>query len=329
MDIISFIKKSLAQDTITTDKRDVIVKSKDRQKAKTTLEKALKSKNIKFKSVFKKSKSSSLDVLEITGYVGDIIFKPIIQKGAGGVGFEKELKLDLENYFNGANKKDLRHGDAIAEMEKVLKISPRSGYKVIHEGSKNQKRLLTYSPGKLSVSNSTGATLTDLTLEKAGKKVYLSLKMSKSYYILSASIFNYFLDKKLNSSLCDYLGLDGAMMGGFGKEYYCVTKKPNYSRVRTNIEKFLSIAYGSNVIIVHKKMTNNVMVSDIKTSAAVKISDLDAESYIYPEVGKRKYAAIKFNADINKHKYIVNFQFRGTTATDTGPKYLRILMERL
>jgi hypothetical protein len=329
MDIISFIKKSLSQATVTADKKDIIVKSKDRENTKVILEKALKAKNIKFKSVFKKSKSSSLDVLEIAGHVGDIIFKPIIQKGAGGVGFEKELKLDLENYFNGVNKKDLRHGDVVVELEKVLKITPRSGYKVIHEGSKNQKRLLTYTPGKLSVSNSTGITLTDITLERAGKRVYLSLKMSKSYYILSASIFNYFLDKKLNSSLCEYLGLNGAQMGGFGKEYYCITKKPNYNMVRANIEKFLSIAYGSNVVIIHKKMMNNVMVSDIKSSAAVKVSGLDDKSYIYPEAGKRKYAAIKFNADINKHKYIVNFQFRGTTATDTGPKYIRILMERL
>ena len=30
---------------------------------------------------------------------------------------------------------------------------------------------------------------------------------------------------------------------------------------------------------------------------------------------------------INGYKYEVDFQFRGTTAIDTGPRYLRILLK--
>jgi hypothetical protein len=56
---------------------------------------------------------------------------------------------------------------------------------------------------------------------------------------------------------------------------------------------------------------------------------LSDDSYVYPEKGVRKYANIKVKARINGHDYIVNFQFRGTTAADVGPKYLRILLERL
>jgi hypothetical protein len=214
-------------------------------------------------------------------------------------------------------------------MERVLKISPKSKYTIAHEGSKNQKRALQYTKGNLTVSNSTGATLTDITLQKGSEKIYLSLKMSKSYYILSASIFAYFLNTATNSSLCEYLGLDGAKMGGFGKEYVCKTKKPNYAAATKNIQKFLANAYGTNVVIIHKKTDTDIMVSNVERTANVRISGLDEGSYVYPEQGVRKYAAIKFNAVINNHKYIVNFQFRGTTAADRGPKYLRILMERV
>ena len=51
---------------------------------------------------------------------------------------------------------------------------------------------------------------------------------------------------------------------------------------------------------------------------------LNANSYGYAEKGVRKYNFIKFDASINGHLYEVNFQFRGTTAIDVGPRYLRI-----
>ena len=36
---------------------------------------------------------------------------------------------------------------------------------------------------------------------------------------------------------------------------------------------------------------------------------------------------IQTNGSINGHEYNVDFQFRGTTSTDTGPRYLRILLK--
>ena len=56
----------------------------------------------------------------------------------------------------------------------------------------------------------------------------------------------------------------------------------------------------------------------------VSISDLNDESYIYPIKGQRKYAAVKVMGLVNGDKYKIEYQFRGTTPSDRGPRYLRI-----
>ena len=329
-DIIIELKKLVKDGIIEGDgrKTDVIVKSKDRTETKKKIEAFFKKNKVRFKSVFKKGKSSSIDVLEVEGFK-DIIFKPIIRKGAGGVDFEDQLKKDLDDYFAGVDKSELKHKDVITEMEKVIHISQKDGCEVKAEGSKNQRRILTYSGTRLMVSNSTGETLTDLTLQCKKYKMYLSLKMSNTYYILSASVFQFFLAKQTAVSINEYFGFDGQKMGGFGKEYVCLTSAPNYSKVRNNLQALLANAYGSGVVVIHKKKEGDVMVSDVQNGADVTISGLSASSYVYPEEGIRKYANIKVAAKINHHDYKINFQFRGTTAADRGPKYLRILLERL
>lgn len=326
--ILKEIKSVEPNALIVQSGKDIIVKSKDREKLKGDVEKRFKKEKILYKSIFKKSKSSSLDVLEIIGG-GDIIFKPVIQKGAGGVKFEKELAIDIENYLNGVEYNKLKHQDVIKEMEKVLGFNRRTKYEVVSEGSKNQRRQLTFNGIRVDISNSTGKTLTDLTLKKDNKLMYLSLKMSPTYYTLSAGIVKYFMEGGIKIKMNEYFGFNGQRMGGFGKKFACVTKKPNYEIVKNNLEDLLSQAVGTDVILIHKKTNNDVMVSEVKRSNKVRITNLTDASYVYPEKGVRKYANIKVNARINNHDYIINFQFRGTTAADVGPKYIRILLARL
>lgn len=329
--MLNIIRPAFKTEQVTQSGKDIIVKSRDRAASKSLLESYLNKKKIKFSETFKKSKSSSMNVITLDEYPGDIIFKPIIQKGAGGLKFEKELESDLVNYFNGIDLAQLKHQDVIKEMQSALNIVRKPGvkFKIIPEGSKNQKRQLIFNNNKILISNSTGETLTDLTMKYEGKTYYLSLKMSQSYYTLSASIFQYFLNTGTKVSINEYFGFDGQKMGGFGKDYICITKKPNYSKVKSNLQELMQQAYGSKVIIIHKKTQNNVMVADIKSLPKVMLSNITDNSYVYPEAGKRKYANIKTDGIINGHRYKINFQFRGTTATDVGPKYLRILMERL
>ena len=328
MQLMQIVKAGLPNAIITQKSKDIIVKSKDRDASKMALEKHFKSKKVLFESVFNKSKSSSIEVLSVTG-VGDIIFKPIIQKGAGGLSFEKELDIDLRNYFSGGDMSDIKHKDVIKALELKIGINQKSKMSVLHEGSKNQKRTLSYSTNKITISNSSGETLTDITIADSNKKkTYLSLKMSNSYYILSASIGAYFSNKDTQVGICKFFGFNGQLMGGFGDQFSCITGEPDYTKAKQNLENLLSQAYGHDVVVIHKKRENDVKVSKVGSKSAVSIAALSVESYVYPEAGKRKYANIKTNATINGVAYKVNFQFRGTTAADVGPKYLRILLER-
>jgi hypothetical protein len=332
MNVLATIKKALPNDKVEVKKAgkttDILVNSRDRNTAKKNLEVALKKQKIPFKSVFKKSKSSSIDVLDLGGV--DVIFKPIRAKGAGGLSFEKEVKLDLENYLNGVPLKELRHPDLVKELENEVELPPKKGYLVVHEGFKNQKRELRFNGREIDITNSKGETLSDLTLvSDKGKKTYLSLKSSKTYYVTSSSIYKYFLDDGTKVQINEYFGFDGVRISGFGKEYACVTKEPRYQKVKDNLGNLLSNAIGSGLVIIHKKRPGDVYVKTVNTPMAVQISDLSEKSYSYPEKGVRKYANVKVIASIAGKKYLVNFQFRGTTGTDTGPRYLRILMERL
>lgn len=325
--LVKLLKKQFPTEKILEKGKDIIVYSKNRIETKKETEKFLAKNKIAFQNVFKVSKSSSLEVISVDKQ--DIIFKPIIAKGAGGVAFEKELKIDLENFFKGAEYQDLLHPDVIKELENVLALTPDSNWNVKLEGSKNQRREFVFNGTSASITNSSGQTLTDLTLNKNGKNTYLSIKKSPTYYTLSASVLKYFLNPQTKKSINEYFGFDGNKMGGFGKEYAVETKRPNYSTISRNLSEVLSQAVGNNVVLVHKKQTNDVLVSKIGSTNNVIVSNISDNSYAYPEENVRKYANIKFSAKINGHNYEVNFQFRGTTAVDKGPKYLRILLERL
>jgi hypothetical protein len=332
---ISTVNKALPIGATATQKgKDIVVKSKDRDNTKKVVEENFKKRGILFQSIFKKSKSSSIDVLEVTN-MGDIIFKPIIQKGAGGLKFEDELKLDLVNYFNGVDFASLKHQDVVKKLESALKFTPADKLVPDKRGGKNQSRALQYAGGKISINNTSGNYITDITLmdpKKTGSaadKYHLSLKMSETFYILNAAIGKYFADRNTQAPICEFFGFNGQRMGGFGEEYACITEPINLNKVKTNLQELLSEAYGYDMVLVHKKREGDVLVKEIKTTPSVTITDLSDDSYRYPDPGVRKYANISFNANVNGTRYKVDFQFRGTTAADRGPRYLRILMKRL
>jgi hypothetical protein len=333
MELIKELKILLGIQTIENKGKDIIVKSINRNEAYRIVEEFFKKNNYEYVSVFKKGKSQSINVLSV-GKI-DVVFKPIRAKGSGGLAFEKELKVDLENYFRGFEYNDnvIKHKDVIKALSENLGFTQdKDRYEMSLEGNKNQKRSVTFSSGRILISNNDGKTLTDITLidkKNSNKKIFLSLKMSPSYYTISGSVGNYFKDKKTQIQICEFFGLDGIRMGGFGGEYSCLTKKIDKNKVKRNLENVLSNAVGTNVVIVHKKKENDVIVKEVKNSNQVSISSLSDSSYVYPEHGKRKYANIKIDANINGFTYKVSFQFRGTTASDVGPKYMRILLERI
>jgi hypothetical protein len=327
----SLIEKQFKNDAIVSlNKNDIYVKSKNREDTKKEVEKLLGSSKVDFKIVTKSSKSKTLDVLFVPEFKTDIVFKPIIAKGQGGIAFEYEIEKDLNNFFAGAGMEDIKHPDVINELQKKLDISQSMRFRATREGFKNQKREIRFSGNRLDVSKSDGKTLTDVTIQKDGKDIYyLSLKMSQTYFVLNGAIEKYFLDKNTQIGINEFFGFEGLKMVGFGEGYACETSPPNFSTVSSNLADVLEQAVGTNVVFVHKKRTGNVLVKDIGSSNQVTINGLSESSYSYPIAGKRKGGFIKVSANINGAKYKVDFQFRGTTATDTGAKYLRVLLERL
>lgn len=319
-----------SNNAIIIKNNDIYVKTKDREKVKEEVEKYLEKKKVNFKSVAKKSKSETLEVLNIPDFKTDIVFKPMIAKGQGGVAFEIDIETDLNNYFAGAEMKEIKHQDVISEMIKVLDLPQSLKYSAKREGSKNQTRDVRFSGNSLDISNTSGKTLTDVTIQKEGRDVhYLSLKLSQSYYVLSAAVERFFIDKNIQTNINEFFGFDGLKMIGFGDAYACETKPANYATVSANLADLLKQAIGTNVVFVHKKKNNDVLVKDIGTSNQVTINGLNEDSYSYPEAGRRKGGSIKVSANINGARYKVDFQFRGTRESDTGAKYLRILLERL
>lgn len=333
--LLETVNKALPTGATASQKgKDITVKSKDRANAKKSIEAHFKKHGVIFKSIFKKSKSSSIDVLEVQG-LGDIIFKPIIQKGAGGLKFEDELKLDLINYYQGADIKQLTHADVVKQLENVIGINPNNMLIPDKRGSKNQSRALTFTGNKVRINNTSGNYITDITLmdpKKTGVAAdlyHMSLKTSETFYILNAGIGKYFSDRNTQTDMCEFFGFNGQKMSGFGEEYACITQPASYSKVKTNLQELLSEAYGHDMVLVHKKREGDVVVKKVKTAPNVSITDLNDESYRYPEPNVRKYANISVKATIGSIRYKVDFQFRGTTAADKGPRYIRILLKRL
>jgi hypothetical protein len=247
-------------------------------------------------------------------------------KGAGGLAFEDHLEADLNMYFSGQDEKNMLHSDTVKDLANYLHLLQDDSL-IVEKTKIFQKRDATFSISSgFTFSNNTGKTIADIIIKnKSSDLYYLSLKLGKEFYIANIAVGNYFKDINIKKHINEYFGFDGMQMKGFGDEYEVQTDTPDYNKVRTNLQDILAQSYGSNLVIVNKKSANDNYIHTVKGSSLVGITRLDASCYYYPGIG-RKYANIKTVALINGRKYTVHFQFRGTRASDIGPKYLRILL---
>ena len=293
----------------------------------------------RLKDYFKKNKISykvrkKITELEITGTGTVLVFKPLFAKGAGGVKFEHQIEKDLNDWFKGADYKDLKHPDTIEQLVKTIRLRQNSTYKAKGIGAANTKRPPTFSATKATVTNNTPGKVSDIDiLNKNGRVLYhLSLKFSPSFYIYNATVINYFksTNKRERKMINEFFGFDGFKMAqAFGKEYAADTvKNYNYASILRRFKDLLNQCLGPDIVLVSKIANGNNHISYVKgLNHKITLSGLSKDSYGYAEKGVRKYNFIRFMAMVNGHKYEVDFQFRGTTATDTGPRYLRILFK--
>lgn len=315
-----FIRGSLFEET----KGQLLIRNKDRTQLQQDVEKYFTKEKIRFKQRKKPTE------LEVAGSEQILIFKPVKAKGTGGLKFEDQLVNDINNWFKGEDVSKLKHNDTMELLIKKIHLKQDSRFKAEKVGAANVKRPPSITVSKLTVNNNAVGKVADVHIRGLDNKIlhYLSLKFSNAFYIYNATVIDYF--KNSNSSvrkmINEFFGFDGMRMGkAFGKDYAVNTKKPNYLEITRRLEDVVKQALGPGIVLVTKVRDGLNFVDDIKgLGHKVSARGLNANSYGYAEKGVRKYNFIKFDANINGHLYEVNFQFRGTTAIDVGPRYLRI-----
>lgn len=324
--LLQFIKTAIDDSKIEESKSMLLLRNKDRTALQEKVEKLLKSKKISFKPLKKPTE------LSIQGFPQKLVFKPLKAKGVGGLKFEQQFVSDFNDWFNGSDEEELNHGDTIKEVIKVMKFKQSKKNFCTSIGKANTKRPPTFTASNVTVTNNLKGNVADVSFTVDGKVTYASLKYTNSFYIYNATVIDYFLSKddKVRKTINDFFGFDGALMAkGFGKDYFADTvKNPNFSSIKTRLEDLIKQALGPDVLLITKVTKNVNFVNYINGfNHKVKITDLNKDSYLYAEKGIRKYCVVKTIADINGHSYNVDFQFRGTTAIDVGPRYLRILLK--
>ena len=285
------------------------------------------------KSRIKYSPRKKATELEVVGSSEILVFKPLFAKGAGGVKFEHQITKDLNDWFLGADYEDLQHSDTISQLVKTLRLRQDSRYKAQGVGAANTRRPPSFTANRMTVTNNTKGKVSDVDIISGNRVLHhLSLKFSPSFYIYNATVINYFkaAQPATRKMINEFFGFDGFKMGqSFGKEFAVnTTKNPNYSAIMRRFKDILNQCLGPDIVLVLKIANNNNHIDKIVgMNHRIQVSGLNRNSYGYAEKGVRKYNFINFHAMVNGHKYEINFQFRGTTSVDTGPRYLRILFK--
>ena len=299
--------------------------TKDRNTAYDKLLRYFKSKKVKYSE--KSSSKSSLGVLNVDGYDGDIIFKPLKRKGSGGEAFEVQLVDDLNAYFGGETLDKLQHGDTITLIKKVTKLRLSKGLEAKGLGKQNARRTPAFNGTQFTVQNNTAGVPVDVQILRNGTVIYnASLKFTGAFYIYQGAVDSFFKDPATMKNINEFFGFDGQQMGkGFGKEYFVITDERKPSKVKANLASIIAQGLGDTMLLVNKVSKGRNYVHYVTgKNHKVSIGNISDDVYTYPVKGQRKYANIKVDAVVNGDSYQVEFQFRGTTPSDKGPRYMRV-----
>lgn len=145
-----------------------------------------------------------------------------------GFSFEKEVEADLTAYSEG--RAEFNYPDLTKAIVEEFGLKP-GNFKVIPEGAENKPRPLQFTESGpiIGYSEETiAATLTDVTLEKEGKKIYLSLKYGNTLTFFNSGVKKIFADSdfedgKIDNSngraLLDTFGIDNEIFCRVFNEY--------------------------------------------------------------------------------------------------------------
>lgn len=255
--------------------------------------------------------------------------------GAKGISFEHNLARDIEEWGKGGS---VKYKGIVSQLSDILKSQykidlKKDDYEVIIDGGKNQKRKPEWNKSKgmtFTPSGNIGKIVTDLTVKSGNKKAFLSLKFGSQFYIINASIRPYLHTNKLNvdvkerNDIIKYFGFNpkkflnayNIMSNDDSQQSSGITKK-----VWANI---LKEVIGKGYIYVVGGGRRDIVID---SHSEPKITVNSIGEVLYALEGKRKYSKISISATIDGRKYNMDCQFRGTTATDVLPYYLRVLVK--
>ena len=113
-----------------------------------------------------------------------------------GLGFEGALTADLEEYnINGFNNEEnFQYLGLVKEIVKEFGLKP-GNFTVVPEGKKNQSRPLVITSKGPEISftgDSAAATLTDITIDKGGKKYFISCKFGSTLTFFNSGVTKIF-----------------------------------------------------------------------------------------------------------------------------------------
>lgn len=196
--------------------------------------------------------------------------------GAGaankGIGFEKDLETDLIAYKEeGVDSERIKAKTFLIDLEKYYGLDSAKSIDVKSEGALNKRRPLTFMGNQPIISGggsdyNVGSTVTDLTLMKDGKPIYLSLKYGATVTFFNIGVSTILKPTEINSgmiadnggkSLLDMFGIDNVKfcrlftehgIGGLNEEVQDVTSKID----RGVLTRFIMSGIGYGYHLVHK-----------------------------------------------------------------------------
>ena len=157
-----------------------------------------------------------------------------------GLSFEAEIAADLNNFK--AGNEQYTHEGLVKAMIEEFDLNPNN-FEVIEEGGENKRRPLVFTDEGPIIGHSgerIADTLTDLTINKSGTKIYISLKFGGTLTFFNAGVAvtvfpkDDFADGKIDTpngvALLDTFGIDNELFCRVFNEYKEDGSGPDFSQ---------------------------------------------------------------------------------------------------
>ena len=145
-----------------------------------------------------------------------------------GIGFERDLETDLIAYREeGISSDRIKAKTFLVDLEQYYGLENAKSIEVKSEGALNKRRPLTFMGNQPIISGggtdfNVGSTVTDLTLMKDGKPIYLSLKYGATVTFFNIGVSTILKPTEINHGMIsDLNGVSLLNMFGIDNMKFC------------------------------------------------------------------------------------------------------------